>query len=149
VLARVQRVLLVLLAASAAFVGFWAVAAPRSFYDTFPAFGRHWVDVDGPYNEHLVRDVGGLYLALLVVSIGALWIAESRVVQFAGGAWLIFSVPHFIYHAANLGPLSDVDAVLEMLSLGLTLIGAAALLLPVSWRSSPGSDTMRLPRSKR
>ena len=37
-------------------------AAP--FYDDFPGLGRSWVAADGPYNEHLVRDVGALNLAL-------------------------------------------------------------------------------------
>ena len=45
-------------------VGIWAQFAPRSFYDDFPGLGRAWVRVDGPFNEHLVRDVGGLNLAL-------------------------------------------------------------------------------------
>ena len=38
-------------------VGVWALVLPRSFYDDFPAAGRHWVSALGPYNEHLVRDV--------------------------------------------------------------------------------------------
>ena len=42
---------------------------PRSFYDDFPGAGRTWVAVDGPYNEHLVRDVGGLNLALAFVAV--------------------------------------------------------------------------------
>jgi hypothetical protein len=57
------------LALSAAFVGAWALAAPRSFYDSFPDLGRHWVVITGPYSEHFVRDVGGLYLSLLTISL--------------------------------------------------------------------------------
>ena len=53
-----RRVGLGLLAVSAAIVGFWAEFAPKSFYDDFPGGGHHWVRVDGPYNQHLVRDVG-------------------------------------------------------------------------------------------
>ena len=68
---RVVRVLLVLLAASSGLIGLWAAFAPRSFYDDFPGGGRHWVAADGPYNEHLVRDVGGLYVAMTVVAIVA------------------------------------------------------------------------------
>ena len=54
------------------FVGAWAPAAPSSFYADFPFPGRHWVRLLGPYNEHLVRDVGGLYLALLVITVWAI-----------------------------------------------------------------------------
>lgn len=53
---------------SAVVVGAWAAAAPRSFFSSFPLPGHHWVAPLGPYNEHLTRDVGGLYLALFVVS---------------------------------------------------------------------------------
>ena len=61
-----RRGILWALNALGAFVGAWALAAPRSFYDGFPMPGLlgAWVASDGPYNEHLVRDVGSLYLAL-------------------------------------------------------------------------------------
>jgi hypothetical protein len=42
--------------------GLWALLAPRSFYEEYP-FGRGWVELLPAYNEHLMRDVGGLYLA--------------------------------------------------------------------------------------
>ncbi|HTO00773.1 MAG TPA: hypothetical protein VL068_08885, partial [Microthrixaceae bacterium] len=67
-----QRLALGYLALNSLVVGIWAQFAPRSFYDDFPGFGAVWVAVDGPYNEHLVRDVGGLNLALAVVLIAAL-----------------------------------------------------------------------------
>ena len=51
------------LTASALYVGWWASLAPRSFYDSFPGLNRMWVGGDGPYNEHLVRDIGGLGLS--------------------------------------------------------------------------------------
>src|SRR5207302_1968817 len=58
-------------------LGVWATIAPRSFYNSFPGGGRHWVAVDGPYNEHLMRDFGGLNLALALVTIVAL-VAGTR-----------------------------------------------------------------------
>ena len=51
--------------------GFWAAFAPRSFYADFPGAGRHWISPDGPYNQHLIRDVGELNLALFVVVLAA------------------------------------------------------------------------------
>ena len=51
--------------------------SPQSFYDDFPGLGRAWVSVDGPYNEHLVRDVGALNLALLVLFVVA-WVRLDR-----------------------------------------------------------------------
>ena len=53
------RVTLVCLALSAAVIAVQGTIAPRSFYDGFP-FGRGWVELLPPYNEHLVRDVAGL-----------------------------------------------------------------------------------------
>ena len=49
----------------------WAQLAPRSCYDTFPLPGHRWIASSGAFNEHLVRDVGGLYLAMTVVSVWA------------------------------------------------------------------------------
>ena len=68
---RVQQVSATVLTLSAAYVGVWALADPASFNDDFPLPGRHWVSLAGPYNEHLIRDVGGLYLALGVLTLWA------------------------------------------------------------------------------
>ena len=46
------RVTLVCLALSAAVIAVQGTIAPRSFYDGFP-FGRGWVELLPPYNEHL------------------------------------------------------------------------------------------------
>ena len=83
---RTQQALLVILALSAALVGGWATADPHSFYASFPGAGHHWVAMDGPYNEHLVRDVGSLNLSLVVLVFTALLIGTrlmARRVQHA------------------------------------------------------------------
>jgi hypothetical protein len=54
----IARVSLWCLAVSAAAVGLPATVAPRSFYDGWP-FGRGWVELLPPYNQHLIGDVGG------------------------------------------------------------------------------------------
>ena len=66
---EVKRWLAGVLAVTAAVVGTWAAAFPMSFYNDFPGFRRGWVSTLSPYSEHLIRDVGALYLALLVLSI--------------------------------------------------------------------------------
>jgi Domain of unknown function (DUF4345) len=123
---RTQQVLLVILALSAAMVGGWATADPQSFYASFPGAGHHWVALDGPYNEHLVRDVGGLYLSLLVVSVWTLWRSELR--RLAGAAWLIFSIPHLIYHASHLDMYDTADKIGNVVALAGTALIATALL---------------------
>lgn len=127
---RTKQVTSAVLAVTAVYVGVWAELAPRSFYDSFPGFGRHWVSAAGPYNEHLVRDVGGLYLALLLVSGWAVVRSRGEIFALAGCAWLVFSVPHFVFHMFHLDGFGAVDKVGNVVSLGGTVVLGALLLLP-------------------
>src|SRR4029453_9199401 len=99
---RAARIALALLFVQGLFVGPWAAAWPRSFYDDFPGGGRAWVAADGPYNEHLVRDFGALNLALTAVVTVALITGTPAVLRAAALAWLVSSVPHLVYHARHL-----------------------------------------------
>jgi hypothetical protein len=127
---QLRRILLVVLALSAADVGIWAQFAPASFYREFPGPGMHWLTVLGPYNEHLIRDVGGLYLALLVMTTGALVRAtDAYLVRVCAGAWAVFSVGHLAFHLAHLGMYGTRDQLLNVVALGGTLLIAIALLL--------------------
>jgi hypothetical protein len=124
----VPRVSLVGLLVSNLVVGVWAQVAPQSFYRSFPGFGRVWVAVDGPYNQHLVRDVGGLNLGIAFVIAMALVSASPLVVRAAGGASLIYGLPHLMYHATHLSPFGTGDAVALVVSLSLAVLAAAAAL---------------------
>jgi AhpD family alkylhydroperoxidase len=104
--------------------GLYALLAPHSFYSDFP-LGRGWVAALPAYNEHLVRDVGGLFLATAVVLLAAAWFLERRLVIVACASYLLFSLPHAIYHYFNLGPYDTGDAIAN----GVTL--AATVLLPI------------------
>jgi len=121
-------VLLAVMATSTLVVGMWASLAPRSFYDDFPGAGRHWVALDGPFNEHLVRDVGTLGLALAAVTVAALVRPERYLVTVTAGATLLYSVPHFGYHAFHLDLFQTADQVGQMVSLAVTVLAPAALL---------------------
>src|SRR3990170_7280069 len=92
---------LLVLAVGSGVVGLWALAAPRSFYDDFPGGGRHWVSALPEYNEHLVRDVGGLNLAVAALLLVAAVVLERRLVQVALVAPLLYAVPHLIFHLAE------------------------------------------------
>ena len=121
---RLRLVALVVLASSSAAIGGWAQLFPRSFYDDFPGLGRVWVAVDGPFNEHLVRDVGGLNLGLALVAIVALVTGSALVARAAGGAALIYGVPHLIYHATHLDGFDAVDKVAMLGGLAMTALAA-------------------------
>jgi hypothetical protein len=122
------RVLLGILTVSATTVGAWAAFFPRSFYDDFPGFGRVWVAVDGAYNEHLVRDVGALNLALAVVSVCALVTLARSTVVASALAWLAYGIPHVVYHARHLSPFDNADSVGVISGVASTSVVALLLL---------------------
>jgi len=128
-----RRTLLLVLAASALTVGAWATFAPRSFYDSFPGFGETWVAVDGPYNHHLVGDVGALNLALLVITGWALVTLDRRLVLTTAVAWLAYGVPHLWYHATHTDPFGTGSLVASLGSLAI-LVAAPLTLLALTAR---------------
>jgi hypothetical protein len=133
---RGQRIALGVLLVVALAIGLWALLAPRSFYDDFPTSSMRWVATDGPYNRHLISDVGSLYLALGALTVAAL--ARPALARLAGVVWLVFSVPHWIYHSAHLGPYGTRDQVLNEVSLVGVVILAALLCVPVKrWVGAP------------
>jgi len=125
---RLMRAGLAIIAIAPAWVGIWATAAPRSFYDDFPG-PSSWVSPLGPYDEHLVRDVGAFQLGLLVVLLYALVTLDRRVVQAALVASIVAGLPHLIYHLTATGPLSTVDNVLSLTGLAAPVV-IALILLP-------------------
>jgi hypothetical protein len=128
-----QRIGLAYLAGGYALVGFWAAFAPRSFYTDFPGGGRHWVSPDGPYNQHLVRDVGELNLALLVVMVAAAVTLSRPLVRAALAATIVNGVLHVVYHAGHVDMFSTSDQVAILATLALAPVVAVVLL--VSTRS--------------
>ena len=111
-----------------ALIGLWALLSPQSFYDDFPAGTDGWVHVLGPFDEHLVTDVGSLFVALGVVLAFAAVSLRRGTVLAAATAWLIFSVPHFLWHMFNLEPYDTADAVSNTLTLGWTVLGGVLVL---------------------
>jgi hypothetical protein len=135
----VARVALLLLAAAALYQGVWAQFAPRSFYDDFPG-GLGWVAVAGPYNEHLVRDVGGLVSGLGVLAIvTAVWLTTPLLVANAA-SWLVYSLPHFAFHVAHPleeAPMQALNVVVLTSEVVLPMVG----LLAITARRRPGSGS--------
>jgi uncharacterized protein DUF4345 len=127
---RLQQVAAGALTLSAAYVGIWALLAPRSFFDDFPLPGRDWVNLAGAYDEHLVRDVGGLYLALGVMTAWAVLRPRVDLFRVVGVAWEVFSIPHLLFHLGHLDGLGTADQIGESASLGLTVVLAALLIVP-------------------
>lgn len=131
------RIGLAYIGAGYALVGFWAAIAPRSFYTDFPGAGRHWIAPDGPYNQHLIRDVGELNLALLVVVAWAAVTLSLPLVRAALVATLVNGVLHVVYHVGHVDMFSSSDQVAIIGSLVLAPLVAVVLL--ATFRGEPAT----------
>jgi hypothetical protein len=119
---HVARGALSVLCAYCLFLGGLAAFAPRTFYDDFP-FLAHWVQRLPPYNEHLVTDVGGLYLAFAIMFAWSVRALHPTLVRAVCTAFLASAVLHLAFHASHLSGFGTVDGVAE-------IAGLASLLVP-------------------
>ncbi len=122
------RVLLGVYAVTRGVTGLWAAAFPRSFFDDYPG-GWTWVSVDGPYNEHLTRDVGTLNLALAVLVAAAAIVGSARLAVIAAAVTLVNAVPHFLYHLTHLDGYDKSDAASSITALIAAMIVPAIVLV--------------------
>jgi len=107
--------------------GLPAALAPRFFYDHFP-FAAEWVHLLPPYNEHLVTDVGELYLGFAVMFGWAAWTCQRTLVRAVCSAWILSATLHLIFHAAHLEDFGAGDAAAEIFSLAVLLVPAVLAL---------------------
>ena len=134
----ILRVGLTLLGLSQLGVALWALFAPLSFQEEFPGFGRQWLPPLGPYNEHLITDVGATFLAITVLAFLAAWWLTRPLVLATLIAWLIYSVPHLYFHLNNLGVYETSDQIINSVALILQVLIPLGLLIMVL-RPSPAS----------
>ena len=133
------RLLLAWFALFGLVVGSWQAFLPDSFYADFPGLGHRWVSPDGPYNEHLMRDVGqgGLAVgtvALVALLTGVVWLARA-----AGLAVVVANLPHQLYHQAHVSVLpTTADQVLQTGALTAVSLASVALLV-LAFRLPPGA----------
>jgi hypothetical protein len=131
----VARVALLLLAVAGLYQGLWAQVGPRSFFEQFPG-GMSWIAADGPYNEHLVRDIGGLVNGLSVVAIVAAWSLSRPLLVANALGWLVYALPHFAYHVSR--PLDETGMqVQSVLVLSAEVVLPVIGLLGASWGHDP------------
>lgn len=136
--AGILRIGLVSLGVPQLALGIWALISPTGFYGTFPVVaGQHWLPAYGPYDSHLVTDVGSTFLAIGLLMLLAAYFLERRVVQVALIVYLAYDIPHFIFHLAHDNALSSGSQVVNGVALGLSVLSALALLGLT--RRAPGS----------
>ena len=142
--ARGIRIGLLLLGVPQAAIGVWALVSPRGWFDGFPGAGNHWIPAYGPFDEHLVVDVGSTFLALgLALVIAAVWL-DRRAVQLSLVAYLAYALPHTAYHLGADDVLSTGDEVFNGVALGLAVVTAAALLVVSRAPKPSGRKPVRL-----
>ena len=100
---------------------------------------------DGPYNEHLIRDFGAMNLALTAVTLAALYFGSLAAARAAAAGWLVFSVPHFVYHFRNLEHYDTADQIGNVVSLALR----HAPRDRARCRARPSTPPRRTPRDRR
>jgi hypothetical protein len=119
------RVTLASLALSAAVPGLQASLSPSGFYAGFPA-GLAWVQYLPPYNEHLIRDVGGFYLAFAILFAWAAVTLQRALIVPLASAWSVAALLHAGYHVTHLEGFDTADAVAQ--TAGLVAVLALPLL---------------------
>jgi hypothetical protein len=122
------RVLLSAFIVMEAVIGFWATLAPRSFFDDGPIPGSGWASLLPPYNEHAMRDFGGLSLSMTVVLVVAAVKLTPLLVRTSMAAMLVFAVPHTIFHVVHLEHFSATAAVAQTTLLVLTVVVPIGLI---------------------
>jgi hypothetical protein len=133
--------------------GIWALLLPRAFYDGFPLPGAGWVSNLGPYNEHLIRDYGALNLGLSVMLVAAALVLERRLLWVALTSWLVFEVPHFVFHLGQThhfsagSNLAQLGGLAFLIVLPLVLLFVTFLPPRRNWRGARGSGSAR-PRER-
>jgi hypothetical protein len=127
---RAARASLAVLCGYCVFIGAIAAFAPRVFYDDFP-FVAHWVSLLPPYNQHLVTDVGGLYLGFAVLFGWAARALERTLARAASAAFLLVVVLHLVFHVTHLDNFGTADAVAEVTGLALLLVPPLAVVWAV------------------
>ncbi|MDX3054275.1 hypothetical protein PV394_03830 [Streptomyces sp. NE06-03E] len=144
---KLRSGLLALLALVGFYTGGWAYFAPENWYANFPGFGFRWLPQLGPYNMHLAKDDGAMFLALAALALLAIRYARNTiVVQIAATAWLVFNMLHFIYHMQHLHVYNTVDKSLNIVFLSGLLFASVALFLPAkrtATQAGPPRSTSR------
>ncbi len=133
-----HRSVLAILGATGAVTGVWAYVAPRHWYDNFPGLGMSWLPQLGPYNEHFVKDVGAMFLALATLTaVTFLLVTNQTLVRVTAATWLVFNTLHCIYHLSMVQMYNTRDATVNGILLPLAVLAAVALFVPVRVASGP------------
>jgi hypothetical protein len=123
VVTRVQGLALLVAVVINAGIGLFAAADPLGFYRRVPG-----VSMMGAYDQHLVVDIGFLFLAVTVMLVVALFHREKVLVRTACVSALVFAVPHFVNHATHLSGFTTAQRLNELWGLVVLIVAPFAAL---------------------
>lgn len=115
------RVCLGVLALSALSIGLPATFAPETFYTDYPFFTA-LISLLPPYNEHLITDIGGLYLGFGIIFGWATVTPSRQLVIPLCSAWIVAQTLHFAFHIEHLTGFTTTEAVLQQVGLGVYIM---------------------------
>jgi hypothetical protein len=120
---RAVRGLLVLLALISVAVGAFAFLTPHAFY-------LHVLGVDrlGPYDQHLVSDVGGFYLGFALVLAWAARSLDQALVRAVRAGFLLTQALHLGYHLVHLDRFTLLMGAEQTVQLAALVVIPAAVL---------------------
>ncbi|KAA1415840.1 hypothetical protein F0U44_19560 [Nocardioides humilatus] len=127
------RVFAAAIALPQAVIGVWAVLSPRGWFDDFPGIGPALAAAEPPFNAHLVTDAGSGFLATGVLLLGASLVGGLAEIRVAAIGYLLFCVPHLVWHAAHPSDLLAAgNDVLNVVLIGAQAAGALLLIVLAS-----------------
>lgn len=118
------RALLAVLAVYSAAIGAYAAITPHAFYRDVVG-----VDLLGSYDQHLISDVGGLYLGFALLFCWAALSPGRELVRAACAAFMLTQTIHLAYHLAHLQPFTLAQAVEQIAGLLPLLLVPVAVLV--------------------
>jgi hypothetical protein len=129
---RWLRAALTFLAAADLAIGAWAYLAPHSFYTGIPT-----VDMDPPYSQHLMTDVGAMFVAQGVVLVVAAIVMDTLVTRAALAGYLTFAVLHLVFHVRHLAGMPAHDAIGLVVALAVDVAFPALILVTAGTARRP------------
>ena len=92
------------------------------------------------------RDVGALNLSLLVLTVAALVVGVRVLSRATAAAWIVYSVPHLVYHLRHLSmPMPGVEKVVLVASLSTPIVAAIIVLFDRARVVAPAIDLVGSP----
>ena len=122
------RICLAVLGLSALSIGIPASFAPETFYTEYPFFTT-LVSLLPPYNEHLITDVGGLYLGFGVIFVWAMVKPTRQLIVPVCVGWIVTQTLHFAFHIDHLTGFTTTEAVIQQTGFVIFILVAAIPLV--------------------